>query len=1153
MSQFSDFSGSLIPEWADVEELKQKLESLNWENGEKYGLTENLLLENFIHHAIFEEKFNELNESLLRDLTEAEKREVLDHVKNMLRNASEDSLLDHLRYGAEYTVKRSEKRTFRLIDFTNPENNSFIYAKEIKYPGSPRNTRPDFTLFINGIPIAIIEVKPSTRIESEQEAVDQIRRYEQESPELFRYTQLAIAYGHRKLFLPTFPNWNRKPRRTPAQPWKIEKQQGENTVKKESIDHLLQPTVLLNLIKWYTFFRERDGSTDKIIGRYNQYIATEKALQRITDYLNGEKTQNGLVWHWQGSGKTYTMFFIANKYFEEYFERNPLIFFVIDRKDLQKQLKDFIEGLKTPKFKNYLKIIESIEQLKQEMTTIKRSEYKQNIITKQIYIVLIQKFQIKDFENLLLNLAKEQLEHLKQTNREEYEKIQKELESLPKDERKKKLIDLGGIQKREILLLIDEAHRSQYGLLASMMKNVLPNAMRFAFTGTPVFKFEERNTFIEFAYPPKEYYMDVYFIKDSIEDHFTLPIVYDVIQEGKPAIDGIKILLQDEDIKEYIEHWVEASQEGSAADDLETFLETGEPAETLPPQSLIITRSEIRQHLTKVRVFLTNERRLEKLARHIAERIEADTENFRFKAMIVTASREACVHMKRFLDRELQKIYGPKYGEEVKEWTEIVMTHQHNDRGAILDYKEELIKRRGKSDTNEINIDIQREFKEEENPKILIVTDMLITGFDAPKLKVMYLDKPLYEHRLLQAIARVNRPYKDDITEKKYGLIVDSVGLLKHVKESLRKFELIADKRIANDIEENVLGRIEQKIDEFKQNLNNLKRFMKNLTIEERDLSIDINKIKTEIEINKRKALKTLKETVDPKTRIIAAFWNTPETQTLLNTLKETIDQFKALGSHKEKIHYVKDIEILSYIYGRILFYIKGGKVPKEFWEGLIELIHEKTLVEDFRTIIKTEINNEMLKQTLKKMREKISAKELIPEQTVADAYRILRSLLEADLANPVYKAIHERIEKKREEWIARNIDTALFVQILTESIEEKVKYDEKVSTKPLTERITETINLLINQQFGEEKTLSLSLKELRKTIPEIMKATRIVSTHENTLRTALMKDLFKEMRKQKGDISKILTELKNFAETVTKEYIIEEIEKAKRTGGRAA
>jgi len=1152
MNGFSEFPSSLIPEWADVEELKRKLEGLNWENGEKYGLTENLLLEDFIYKTVFEQKFNELNEPLLKDLTEAEKREVLDHVKNILRNATEDSLLDYLRYGVEYTVKRSEKRTFRLIDFINSEKNSFIYAREIKYPGSPRNTKPDFTLFINGIPITIIEVKPSTRIDSEEEAIDQIKRYEQESPELFRYTQLAIAYAHRKLFLPTSPNWNKETRLTPAHPWKIETQQGESTIKIESIDHLLQPVVLLNIIKWFTFFREKDGAIDKIIGRYNQYTATEKALQRIAEYLNGKQTQNGLIWHWQGSGKTYTMFYIANKYFEEHFERNPLIFFIIDRIDLQRQLKDFLEALKAPRFKSYLKIIENIEQLKQEITTIKRSEYKQNIITKGINIVLIQKFQREDFENLLINLANEQLEHTKQTNRKEYEKIQKELENLSKDEKRKKLIELGGIQKREILLLIDEAHRSQYGLLASMMKNVFLNAMRFAFTGTPVFQFE-RNTFLEFAHPPKEYYLDVYFIKDSIDDNFTLPIVYDVVQEGKPVTEGIKILLNDEDVKKYIEYWLETSEQGSPADDMETFLETDQPAETLPPQSLLITKSEIRQHLTKVKVFLTNEKRLEKLAQHIAQRIQADTENFQFKAMVVTANREACVHMKQFLDRELEKLYTPRYGDDVKKWTEIVMTYQHNDRGAILDYKEQIAKKRGKTDTNEINTDIQREFKEETNPKILIVTDMLITGFDAPKLKVMYLDKPLYEHRLLQAIARVNRPYKNEIAEKKYGLIVDSIGLLRHVKESLRKFELIADNRIATDIEENVLGIIEKKVEEFKQNLNNIKRTLKTLTIEGRDLNIDIDKIKTEIKTNKRKALETLKETIDPKTRIIAALWNTPETQTLLNMLKETIDQFKALGSHREKIHYVEEIELLSYIYGKILYYIKGGKVPKEFWEGLIELIHEKTLVDEFRTIIKTEINNEMLKTTLQKLREKISAKEIIQEQTVADAYRILRSLLETDLANPVYKAIHERIEKAREAWTTRNIDTTLFIKILSESMEEKIKYDEKIANKPIIERITETINLLLNQQFGDKKELTFKLTELRKTLPEAIKATKIVTYHKNTLRTALMKDLFKEMKKEKGDITKILPELRNFAEVVTEEYIIEEIEKARKTGGIAA
>ena len=157
------------------------------------------------------------------------------------------------------------------------------------------------------------------------------------------------------------------------------------------------------------------------------------------------------------------------------------------------------------------------------------------------------------------------------------------------------------------------------------------------------------------------------------------------------------------------------------------------------------------------------------------------------------------------------------------------------------------------------------------------------------------------------------------------------------------------------------------------------------------------------------------------------------------------------------------------------------------------------------------------------------------------------------DLANPVYKAIHEKVERAREEWIKRNITTTIFLQTLKEGIEEKIQYDENIASKPITERITETVNMLINQQFGEEKELQLNLEELRKAILETVEASRVVTHHENKIRTALMKDLFKEMRQLKGNITPILQDLKNFAETVTKDYIIREITKTKRTGGTAA
>ncbi|RLG60473.1 type I restriction endonuclease subunit R, partial [Candidatus Geothermarchaeota archaeon] len=1122
---------SLLPEWPDVEELRGKLEELGWEDGRKYGLEEHMLLETIIHDKLFEEAFERINKHALEDLTPAERREVLDQVKGLLRNAAEEALLEYLKHGINITVKR-EKRTYALIDFENLENNTFVYAHELKFPGSPENSKPDYTLLVNGIPIAIIEVEPSTKVGSVYDGIDQILKYEQQSPDLFRFVQLGVSYADEKRFIPTYPNWRGETRTTPSQPWKTRKKIDGKTKWEEDIHHLLKPDVLLEIIKWFTFFREREGRKDKIIARYNQYTATKEALRRINEYLSGGDKNSGLIWHWQGSGKTYTMFFIANIFFENFFGRNPLIFFIIDRRDLQRQLLEFLRGLKAPKFKTYLKKIENIEELKNVITKIKRSEYERGVIARGIYITLIQKFRRKDFEDLLETLGREYLEHMRQNDPEKYEHIIEELRKIPLDERKIRLIELGGVEKREILLLIDEAHRSQYGLLASVMKNVFLNSARFAFTGTPVFKFE-RNTFQEFAYPPEEFYLDVYFIGDSIDDGFTLPLAYDVVQEGEPFLEGVKILLNDEDIKRYIEDWVDASEnsEGSVADDVEIILDSDEsPPEVGKP---LITREDILRHLDHVKLFLINERRLEKLAEYIARRIESDTEGFKFKAMVVAANRRACVILKKFLDEKLLEIYGSKYGDEVKEWTEVVMTYKQNERyGEILSYKEELMMRKGKRDTDEINLAIQTDFKEKENPKILIVTDMLITGFDAPKLKVMYLDKPLYEHRLLQATARVNRPYEDETLKKRIGLIVDSVGLLKHFRESLRKYELIAEGDIVTDLEENLLTRIEERFEEFKNALKDTKETLKNLTVEEHKLGIDVDKLKEVIEMNKEIALKLIHGEVDRKLRTIALFWDNPEVQKVLNMMSEVIQQFKSLGAHKGKMHYYKDIQLITYIYGILLQHIKGLKVPPQFWDGLIELIHEKTLVEDFRQIISTRITNNELRDLLTKLRE-IKASELIPERTIADAYRMLRSLLLEELPqNPVYSEIRERIEKARRDWIDRNIDTITFVNIITSLIDYKLRYDKKVSEMTPEDKIIETIKTLIIQRYEIKEEPILRLENFKKTLLETLSSPRITNTHKRRIRTALMKDLFIELR----DLDIEVSEIRRLAEEAVEE-----------------
>ncbi|MGC8593950.1 MAG: type I restriction endonuclease, partial [Nitrososphaeria archaeon] len=257
---------------------------------------------------------------------------------------------------------------------------------QIKFNGFPENIKPDYTLFVNGIPLVIIEAKSTTRIDSYEEGLEQIKRYQEESPNLFKYVQFGVAYGDKRVYIPTWPNMSHEKRITIPFSWKVKKNNG---LEEDNIFELLKPTNVLNLIKWYTFFfKDRSG---KIIARYNQFYASEKALERISDYLSEKSQKNrGLIWHWQGSGKTYTMIFLANKYFNTYFSRNPILFFLLDREDLQKQLlEDFISKLDLAPFDSYIKKIESIQELKEELNKIRESLDKHSIIIKKIYVVLI--------------------------------------------------------------------------------------------------------------------------------------------------------------------------------------------------------------------------------------------------------------------------------------------------------------------------------------------------------------------------------------------------------------------------------------------------------------------------------------------------------------------------------------------------------------------------------------------------------------------------------------------------------------------------------------------------------------------------------------------------------------------------------------------
>ncbi|WP_272985279.1 type I restriction endonuclease subunit R, partial [Fervidicoccus fontis] len=947
-------------------------------------IQENQFIEDFIEWSIFEKAFKKINEDQLKDLKEEKKNEILSYVKDRLKDDDEKKILRYLKDGIDYYSPKTSSMKFFLIDYDNIKNNTFVWAPQVKFKGFPENIKPDYTLFINGIPLVIIEAKSTTRIDSYEEGLEQIKRYQEESPNLFKYVQFGVAYGDKRVYIPTWPNMSHEKRITIPFGWKVRKNNG---LEEDDIFELLKPTNVLNLIKWYTFFfKDRSG---KIIARYNQFYASEKALERISDYLSEKSQKNrGLIWHWQGSGKTYTMIFLANKYFKTYFSRNPILFFLLDREDLQKQLlEDFISKLDLAPFDSYIKKIESIQELKEELNKIRESLDKHSIIIKKIYIVLIQKFRKENFEEFLN--------------------------------------DFNAINKKEVVFLIDEAHRSQYGTLASVIKNIFPQAIKFAFTGTPIFKYEEKNTFREFGYED-EPYLHVYFIKDSIGDGFTIPLVYDVINEGKKEADGIQILLKDEEIREFIKNWENITDQEYE----ETLEEMQKP--------INITENQIRRNLNKMRIILSNEERIKKLAKFIAQRIKDDTENFRYKVMVVMVNRESCVRMKKYLDKELETIFN---GQNVEDWSEVVITYEQNDIGDILDYKSKLRKKYLNMEYDEINRAIQDKFKKQENPKILIVTDMLITGFDAPILRVMYLDKPLYDHRLLQAIARVNRPYTDNLGEKKFGMVVDSVGLLQYVKKSIDSYEILAREDLQIDLLKNVFYDIDSRAKDFEENLKLLKNELKNLRYKDEDFSFDIDNLK---EAYKRdsKTFKTHLDNLIPKIKRMVLYW---DMISVMGKIHEVVEEFKALGPHKIRVKYEDDIAILNYIYLLIYKNIRGEVLPKEFWNGLIEIIHNKTIVKDFQPIVKYEINSEMEIDP----RTAIKILSVNPnEEKIADAYNILRLFLSKNISNPIYKVIYDRLEQIRKEWVKRNVDIETLKNKLKLEVEDVENYRKNIEGK---------------------------------------------------------------------------------------------------------
>ncbi|WP_025782107.1 type I restriction endonuclease subunit R [Candidatus Synechococcus spongiarum] len=568
-------------------------------------------------------------------------------------------------------------QTVKLIDFDAPEKNEFLCVDQFRVQGPAQVIVPDIILFVNGLPLGVMECKSPTVTNPMGEGIQQLRRYanlrQQGATEgcerLFHYNQVMIAthgdgarFGAISSPMEAYMEWK--------DPYPSDQNNLGESPKAQQvlIQGLLAPGNFLDLIQNFTVFETQDGRTVKKVARYQQFRAVRKTVARLKA-PEDRKGKGGVVWHTQGSGKSLTMVFLTRKIRRDPALRDHKLVFLVDRNQLDRQLT-------------------STFQRAQGETVLQANSGRR-----------LKELLARDGSDLVISTIQ-------------------------------KFVDATGAvptclnDSERIIVLADEAHRTQYGSLGGALNAALPNAPKIAFTGTPLIA--SGKTTNEFGA-----YIDTYTIEQAVADGATVQILY----EGRQARTKVT---------------------GDSLDALfEHYFADKTPAE----------KEAIKEKYGTERAVLEASQRIEQVAEDLVDHYRKRILPNGFKAMVVTSSRKAVITYKQKLDA----IPGAPE-------SAVVISSGHNDPQEWEKWTDPAGHRRA-----------VEQFKQPmgEHPlSILIVKDMLLTGFDAPICQVMYLDRKLTDHTLLQAIARVNRTR----AEKFRGYVVDYFGLTDHLAEALQVF-----------------------------------------------------------------------------------------------------------------------------------------------------------------------------------------------------------------------------------------------------------------------------------------------------------------------------------------------------------------------------
>ncbi len=585
-----------------------------------------------------------------------------------------------------------------LIDFEVAKNNRFQAINQVTVKGIKQPRRPDIVCFINGLPISVIELKsPSNEHINIWDAFNQIQTYKDEISDLFIFNQANVisdGFTARVGSLTANKEW--------FMPWRTVKNEHDQPVVEWQLETMVRgffdPELLLNYIRYFVIFENDGGSIIKKIAGYHQFHTVRKAVKETikASSKDGDK-KAGVVWHTQGSGKSISMCCYAGLLVQQKEMNNPTLIVVTDRNDLDDQLFRTFSNAK--------------ELLKQSPVQADGRDELRRLLTERetggIIFTTVQKFSLLD------------------------------------DEDKHPILN----DRHNIVVISDEAHRSQYGLKATLnkkgkykygyakhMRDAIPNAAFIGFTGTPI-SFDDKNTESVFGN-----YVSIYDIKDAVDDGATVPIYY----ESRLA----NLDINHEEIE-------------ALSDRVDEVIEDEED---------IGTREKTKGEWSQLEKLVGAEPRLKKIAKDLVTHFETRNKSMDGKAMIVGMSRQVCVHL---YDEIIALRSNWHDADPTKGAIKIIMTGSASDQGVLQPHIYNTKTKQG----------LEKRFKDINDPlRVVIVRDMWLTGFDAPCCHTMYIDKPMKEHNLMQAIARVNRVFKD----KPGGLVVDYIGIANELKKALK-------------------------------------------------------------------------------------------------------------------------------------------------------------------------------------------------------------------------------------------------------------------------------------------------------------------------------------------------------------------------------